>query len=62
VAAIEVRVDGYLITDAVNGQTRSTRLASRHTYNVLGQRVFEIKTYSANGTLRGTLRRTFTLQ
>lgn len=63
VAAIEVVVDGqFLLTDAVSDQTRSTRLAVRHTFSDLGQRTFQIHTFNADGTHRGTLTRTFTLR
>jgi hypothetical protein len=63
VAAIEVTVDGqYLLTDSASGQTRSTRLAVRSYLNQLGSRAFAITTYGANGSVRGTLRRTFTVR
>ena len=62
VAAIEVRADGYLLTDAVAGTTRSARGAVRSTFNQLGSRQFTITTFAADGAVRGTLRRTFTLE
>lgn len=62
VAAIEVRADGFVLTDAVSGTTRSTRGAVRSTFSQLGERSFEIRTYNADGSLRGSLRRTFTLE
>lgn len=63
VAGVEVVVDGqYLLTDAVSGQSRPERLAVRYTFSSLGERDFEIHTYNADGTRRGTLRRTFTLR
>jgi hypothetical protein len=62
VAAVEVRADGFLLTDATSGTTRSTRGAVRSMFNQLGARSFEITTFAADGTVRGTLRRTFTLE
>jgi hypothetical protein len=62
VAAIEVRVDGFLLTDDLSGLSRPTRLAARSLFNQVGTRVFEITTYDADGTVRGTLRRTFTIE
>ncbi len=62
VAAIEVRADGYLLSDATSGTTRSARGAVRSMFNQLGERSFAITTYAADGTVRGTLRRTFTLE
>ncbi|MCE9576917.1 MAG: hypothetical protein K8W52_27470 [Deltaproteobacteria bacterium] len=63
VAAIEVVVDGtWLITDDVSGQTRATRKAVLSHFARLGARSFAITTYGANGTARGTLRRTATLR
>lgn len=62
VAAIEVEADGYLLTDAIGGGTRSTRLAVRSRFSQLGTRNLAIRTYEADGRLRGTLRRTLTLR
>jgi len=62
VAAIEVRADGILLPDSVSGLTRSTRKAVRHTFSQLGAREFRISTFNANGTLRGTITRSFTLE
>jgi hypothetical protein len=62
VTAVEVRVDGTLLTDSVSGETRSTRLAVRHTYSTLGARHFQIKMFKANGTVVGTFERDITLQ
>jgi len=62
VAAIEVRADGYLLTDSVTGAARSGRNAVRSRFNTLGVRGFEISTYSPDGTWRGTLRRSFELR
>lgn len=62
VAAIEVRADGWLLTDSESDATRSTRRAVRSTFSQLGERSFELRTFNADGTLRGTLRRTFTLR
>ncbi len=62
VASIEVKADGFVLTDSVSGTTRATRGAVRSMFNQLGARSFEITTYGADGTLRGTLRRTFTLE
>lgn len=62
VAAIEVRADGWLLTDAVSGQTRSTRDAVRYRFLQLGQRELAITTYNTDGSARGTIRRTVTLE
>jgi hypothetical protein len=62
VAAIEVRADGFLVTDAVSGEARSRRGAVRTMFNQLGERSFEITTYGADGVARDTLRRTFVLE
>lgn len=62
VAAIEVRADGYLLTDSVTGQTRSTRDAVRYRFTQLGPRELAITTYNADGSARGTLRRSVTLE
>lgn len=59
VAAIEVRLDGWLLTDAVGGETRSRRRAVRSSLTQLGTRTVTIRTYAANGTVRGTITRTF---
>jgi len=62
VAAVELRVDGYLVKDGLSGETHVARGAVLATYSTLGEREFELRTFNANGTLRGTLRRTFTLE
>lgn len=62
VAAIEVRADGWLLTDTVTGQSRSDRNAVRSEFLQLGPRKFAISTFNADGTKRGTLHRDFTLQ
>jgi hypothetical protein len=62
VAGLEVRADGVLLTDGLTNSTRSERYAVRSTFNQLGPRLFELTTYNADGSVRGTLRRTFTLR
>ncbi len=62
VAFIEVRADGYLLTDADTKATQSTRNAVHSHFNTLGERHFDIATYNADGSLRGHLTRTFTLE
>lgn len=62
VAAVELRVDGILVTDGVSGQSHSGRLAVRNVYQTLGPRSFALATFSADGTLRGTWTRSFTLE
>ncbi|MBX7193678.1 MAG: M15 family metallopeptidase [Sandaracinaceae bacterium] len=62
VASIEVDADAFALTDATSGAARSSRLAVRSRFTLLGERQFSIRTYNADGTLRGTLRRTFTLE
>ncbi|GAB5543789.1 MAG: hypothetical protein SangKO_035490 [Sandaracinaceae bacterium] len=62
VAAIEVRADGFLLRDGVSGSSWSTRHAVRSSFESLGERRFEIATYNADGSHRGTLRRTFVLR
>lgn len=62
VAAIEVRADGFLLTDSGSGSGRSARRAVRSAFLQLGSRAIEIRTFNADGSLRGTLRRTVTLE
>jgi lysozyme len=62
VAAVEVRADGFLLTDSVSSTSRSTRKAVRSKFLQLGERDFAISTFNANGTLRGTLHRKFELE
>jgi GH25 family lysozyme M1 (1,4-beta-N-acetylmuramidase) len=62
VAAIEVRADGYLLTDTATGTSRSKRLAVSTRFLNLGPRTFAVSTFDASGNLRGTLHRTFTLR
>jgi hypothetical protein len=62
VAAIEVDADAFPVTDATTGRTRSSRLAVRSRFHLLGERTFSIRTYGTDGALRGTLRRTFVLR
>ncbi|MFN9811517.1 MAG: N-acetylmuramoyl-L-alanine amidase, partial [Deltaproteobacteria bacterium] len=61
VTAIEVRADGFLLTDEISGATRSSRLEVRSRFMRLGNRSFEITTYAASGAARGTLRRALEL-
>lgn len=62
VAGLEVVVDGkYLLTDSLSQQKRSTRLAVRSPFSTIGERSFTLTTYNADGSVRGHLRRTFTL-
>lgn len=62
VATVEVRADGFLLNDEVSGQTRSPRRAVRSRFLQLGPRQFELRTFNVDGTLRGVLRRNFTLR
>ena len=62
VAAIEVRVDGYLLTDSETGAQRSARNAVRYKFNTLGERSFDLSTFNADGSLRGHLYRDFKLE
>lgn len=62
VATLDVRSDGYLMTDSVSGDTQPTRLAVRSKFLQLGPRTFVFTTYDANGAVRGHLTRTFTLR
>lgn len=62
VASIEVRADGYLLTDGVSGKTRSTRKAVASGFTKLGQRQFKITTFDAAGKVRGNLYRTFSVE
>lgn len=57
VAAIEVSVDGTLLTDATTGTTRSTRRAVLYAFSTLGMRSFDVRSYGADGGLLET--RTF---
>jgi hypothetical protein len=62
VAGLELRVDGHLVKDGISGATRTTRGAVLASYSTLGTRELELSTFNANGTLRGKLRRSFTLE
>jgi hypothetical protein len=62
VAAVEVRADGFLLTDSVSGKSRSTRNAVRSKFNQLGPRTFTLRTFNADGSVRGTLTRKLTLE
>ena len=63
VAFVRVEVDGrYTLTDQISGQSLSARLAVRSHFNQMGNRDFAITTYNADGSVRGTLRRTFELR
>jgi hypothetical protein len=64
VAYLEVRAESWLLTDSVSKQTRvdGSRLAVRSSFSRLGEREFILDTYNADGSHRGTLRRTFTLK
>lgn len=62
VAGLEVQVDGkWLLTDSVENQERSTRGAVRSVFSIIGERDFKLTTYNADGTVRGSLYRTFNL-
>lgn len=62
-AGMEVIVDDtYTLTDSVSGVQRSARGAVRATFSKLGSREFTIKTFNADGSVRGYLRRTFELK
>ena len=62
VAFIEVRADGFLLTDAETQTSQSTRNAVRSSFNTLGERHFDVATYNADGSLRGHLTRDFKLE
>lgn len=63
VAFIKVEVDGqYTLTDQISGESLSSRLGVRSLFSQLGERSFSISTYNEDGSLRGTLRRTFELR
>lgn len=64
VAALRVYADNWLLTDSVTGAAlvKAPRLAVRSSFNQLGSRSFSITTYNADGSTRGTLKRTFTLR
>ncbi|MEZ4370849.1 MAG: hypothetical protein R3B07_08485 [Polyangiaceae bacterium] len=51
-----------MLKDSVSGAARSSRLAVRSKFTLLGKRNFELSTYNADGSLRGTLRRSLTLE
>jgi GH25 family lysozyme M1 (1,4-beta-N-acetylmuramidase) len=59
VAAIEVDADEWPLSDQVSGAIHSERLAVRYRFTVFGERRLSIRTYNADGSLRGTLRRSF---
>jgi hypothetical protein len=62
VTAIEVRADGFLLTDELSGATRSSRLEVRSRFTMVGNRSFEITTFGPRGVVRGTLRRDLELR
>jgi GH25 family lysozyme M1 (1,4-beta-N-acetylmuramidase) len=62
VAAIEVSVDGSLLTDELSSTTRSGRGAVMYTFSKLGARAFTITSYGASGAVIATYTRTFTLR
>jgi len=62
VAAIEVTADGVLLTDSESETSHSARLAVKSSFNQLGLRKFEISTFNADGSKRGTLYRDFSLE
>jgi hypothetical protein len=62
VGAIEVKADGFALTDAVSGSVRSTRLVVRYRFNEVGERNLAIDTLNAGGSYRGTLRRTLVVR
>lgn len=62
VATVQLTVDGIVITDSVSGQAKTSRLAVRHKYSKLGKRSFALSTFNADGSKRGTIKRTFTLE
>jgi hypothetical protein len=62
VAFVEVRADGFVLTDAVTGKTKTDRDAVLYTFSALGERAFQITTFNADGSVRGNLYRDFTLE
>jgi hypothetical protein len=61
-AFVELRVDGIAITDSVSGVFRTPRKAVRHKYSNVGTRSFALTTLNADGSVRGTIQRTFTIE
>ena len=63
IAFVKVDVDErFTLTDQISGQSLSARLAVRSYFSQTGNRDFAITTYNADGSMRGTLRRTFELR
>lgn len=62
VAAIEVDADIFPVRDGISGDLRSTRNAVLGQFSSLGERHFSVRTYNADGSLRGTLHRDFVLR
>ena len=63
IAFVKVDVDErFTLTDQISGQSLSARLAVRSYFSQMGNRDFAITTYNADGSMRGTLRRTFELR
>lgn len=62
VACIKVKADEFLLTDAVSRDVCSSRKAVRSIFTRFGERRFTLTTYNADGSVRGTLRRTFAIQ
>ncbi|WP_053236536.1 M15 family metallopeptidase [Sandaracinus amylolyticus] len=62
VAALEVEVDGFVLTDEVSGATRSERLAVRYTFTTLGARTFVLRSLDASGGVLAERTLTFELR
>ncbi len=62
VAAVEVDIDRFPITDTTTNQRRNTRRAVRFAIQQLGTRQVSLSTFNADGSLRGTLQRSFTFR
>lgn len=62
VSAIEVDVDRFPLTDTTSNQRRSTRLAVRFALQQIGLRQVSLSTFHSDGSLRGTLQRSFTFR
>jgi hypothetical protein len=62
VAAIEASADGYPLTDAVTGESKSERLAIQATFSRLGVRELVVRALDRDGDSRGTFTRTIRLR
>lgn len=62
VQGMEVQVDGWTLTDQATSASRVSPSGLTYRFSSVGQRAFVVHTYNGDGSYRGTLRRTLTLE